>query len=235
MNYPRNGKLSAAQSIEASEKRSNLRRRLAAIRTVQVIYMPIVSQLAARQDRRDELNPREDPSHRPEEAPLFLPSSLSAEELRGCTAGLLDMEMRLRIGQMRNALDTLRLHLHIKSRHLTFKARNVRHQQPNTRAREKIDGNEDKLRVAANKYRAAWDARKQVLGLGEWTREWRELKRSDVRCLKEDDEGAIQSEGRRRISWIWQAADSADDDDTMGMNEGEIMSLSIATLLTQER
>lgn len=191
--------------------------------------MPVVSLLVARQDRAEGRDHDEVETTRPEEAPLFLPHSLSTEELQPCVAGLVDMEMRLREGQMRNALDTLRLHLHIKSRQLRYKNQNVRHQKPNTRAREKIEGNEAKLRTAMGKYRAAWNATKKALGEGEWMKQWRELKQTDVRCLQEDDGGV--SEGRRRISWIWMSADTEDDDSAMGLNAGEYTLLNVRMLL----
>ena len=184
--------------------------------------MPVVSQLIARAtSRRSEKARTGDNAVEAVECEtLFLPHELTAEQLASCVRGLVDTEIRLRIGQMRSALDSLRVYLHIKSRMIRFKARNVRAQVPNTRAREKIDANEARIVTAAEKYRGAWRAKKSVSGLGEWTKEWRELKQTDVRCLQGDDDGLpAQSEGRRIVSWIWLSADRDDGDDA-GLNEG---------------
>ena len=119
----------------------------------------------------------------PEQQPLFLPHSLDIEQLDSCAPGLADMESRLRDAQLRASLDALRVHLHIKSGQLKSKTKNVRKQRENTRARGKIDLNEQKVIAAAEKYRAAWRAKKALCGMGPWAQEWRELKHSDVRCL----------------------------------------------------
>ncbi|KAI0772180.1 hypothetical protein BC629DRAFT_1595397 [Irpex lacteus] len=202
--YPRDNNLTAGQLVDVSEKRINLRRRITALRPVQAIYMPIVSQLAAQHDAAASSSANKD---KPEHQPLYLPSSLTQDQLSGCMAGLVDMEMRLRKGQMRGALALLRTHLHDKSRMVRHKARNVRHQRPNTRAQELLNTHETKIIQAAEKYRAAWTATKSKLGPGAWMKEWRELKKTDVRCLQEDDGHVVQSEGRRTVSWIWKAAD----------------------------
>lgn len=64
----------------------------------------------------------------PEIQPLVLPSELEGHELDNCASGLADMEARLRDAQLCDALDKLRVHLHIRSRLVQFKNRHVRHQ-----------------------------------------------------------------------------------------------------------
>ncbi len=159
----------------------------------------------------------------PENQPVVLPSALDVEQRALCVPGLVAMETRLREGQLSSALDALRSALHSKARDLKFKSRNIRHQRPNTRAQEKIASNEAKVLAAAEKYRAAWRAKKALVGEGLWTKQWRELKRSDVRCLKEDSghagSGPNGSEGRRSVSWIWMSADGVEGEH--GMVEGE--------------
>jgi hypothetical protein len=80
---------------------------------------------------------------------------MSPAQLAGCHAQLKEIERRLCEGQLWSSLDRLRVHLHIKTRLMTFKGRNVCHQGPTTRARKKIDANETKIIMQAEKYRAA--------------------------------------------------------------------------------
>lgn len=172
-----------------------------------------------------------DPLDLPEDQPLFLPHSLSMDDLDTCHAGLAEIEGRLRDEQMRDeqmreALDKVRIHLHIKSRIVTFKNRNVRHQELSKAAREKIDKNDDKIKAFVEKYRAACHA-KVALGIpGDWERVWKPLHDNDVRCLQEADPlRAGETEGRRVVSWIWMAADKlggreTDTDHVRGLNNG---------------
>ncbi|KAI0691764.1 hypothetical protein BC835DRAFT_1256150, partial [Cytidiella melzeri] len=208
--YPR---LNSAQPLRTAvvvEKRRALQLSLDKLRLQQAAYMPIVPQLLARRTRGagvDEL---------PEEESLFFPSDLTVDELRSCTPGIADIEERLRDGQLHDALDKLRLHLHIKTRLITFKDRNVRNQVANTRARSKINANEVKVRVFAAKYRRARNAKLRLSGPGEWEKTWRPLMDNDIRTLRGDltemslrlsGMTAGESEGRKRTSWIWMSAD----------------------------
>lgn len=166
-----------------------------------------------------------DPGDYPEAQPLFLPSAFPMEELDQCTPGLPEIESRLREGQLRDSLDKLRVHLHIKSRLVVFKNRHVRHQRPNTRARAKINANEARIIFFADKYRRAWVAKEALDGPGDWQRQWRELKMTDVRCMKEGEvHGERVSEGSHEISWIWMSADGTGDgmeaSNIAGLNQG---------------
>lgn len=236
------------QAVEVLEKRAALRKRLAAVRDVQAIYMPCVPQLVTKYHlERRELDPAGSSTSIPratgrvtrgqsavtsadileltEHQPLFLPHSLSLEDLDTCHAGLAEMEDRLREGQMCGALDKARIHLHIKSRLLSFKQRQVRHQQANTRAQTKIMANELKIITFAEKYRAAWNARLALNSAGDWTKRWRRLRREDVRCMQDDDPSAKDaSESRRQVSWIWKSADGNDADGrgNSSMVDGEL-------------
>lgn len=238
----------AQQNADVLSKRSALRRRIAAIRSIQAIYMPAVPRLLATEQHQ--LNTRRqvgslpvaqqgknDPSL-PENATLFLPYQLSQADLDGCTAGLADMEERLRTGQMHDSLDKLRVQLHVKSRMVNFKGRHVRHQGPNTRIRKQLDVNDAKIIAFAEKYRAARRSKVALAGPGDWEREFRPLAREDVTTMTSDDSQhrrkngkktrtaqqgpEVQpsqdkpSEGKRKTSWIWMAADSAEDGDEAG-------------------
>lgn len=190
--------------------------------------MPNVLQLLARRPAvlcHDELA---------EEQPLMFPSDLSATELALCTPGIAKIEEQLRDGQMHDALEKLRIHLHEKTRLLNFKNRNVRNQIANTRARTRIDANQIRVMTYARKYRRARDAKLKLTGTGEWEKKYRVLNDSDIRTLRGDAYDAVSlpadgtlstllgSEGRRRTSWIWFSGDTADGDDgDGGRQEGE--------------
>lgn len=192
----------------------------------------------------------------PEYQPLFLPSSLQQDDLDSCVCDLANIEVRLRDGQLHDALDKVRVHLHIKSRLLAFKARNIRHQGPNTRAMSQIDANEGKIIMHAEKYRAARSAKLRLSGPGPWEREWRLLAASDVRCMRESEPDVtaagletleqqiarvrgetrgrlteaprtLSGESRRQVSWIWNTADVlSGGEEVEGMEDGVCLTSS---------
>lgn len=176
-----------------------------------------------------------DPSDLPEEQPLFLPHALSIDDLEQCADGLAEIESRLREGQLRDALDKIRIHLHVKSRLVIFKARNVRNQEPNKEARGRIDANNVKIDTFVQKYRAARHAREALGGPTTWQHIWQPLRSNEVRCLHEPDptEAAERSgEGRRTVSWIWMGADSvggheSDANHVRGLNNGALPLVSL--------
>lgn len=170
-----------------------------------------------------------------EEQPLMFPSDLTAEERQACAAGLTEIEERLRDGQMHDTLNQLRTHLHTKTRLVNFKTRHVHNQVANTRARRKIDANDTRLTAFAARYRQARSAKYRLVGPGAWEKTWRVLASSDVRTLQGDvhepkvtEPGNVlgtlfapESEGRRRVSWIWLSADQVDGEgnETAGMHD----------------
>lgn len=174
----------------------------------------------------------------PEDQPLFPPSQVDDDDLCRCAPGIAETEDRLREGQLRDSLDKIRLHLHIKSRLLTFKSQNVRHQVHNTRARQKIDANDVKIRSQVAKYRCARLAKLALAGNGDWERDFRELRNQDIRMLNSNllDNGHLGfttesdppetrplTEGRRQLLWIWMSADQNDAqrESIGGMNDGK--------------
>ena len=245
------------------EKRNGIRRRIAAVREVQAIYMPSVPQLAAlhlqaqRQRHRqlqhaitvggssstiptDHAPPSTLPEDLPEDTKLFLPSELPPTALAGCTDDLANIEERLRDAQLYDSLDKLRVQLHIKSRMLIFKGRNIRNQKPNLRAQRHLTVNESKIKIFAEKYRAAWRAKSVLAGEGRWQLTWKVLQREDVRTMSIEDDPVnrnaaeanaalrskvnkkrkMLSEGRRKTSWIWLAA-GTEEEDVSGMTDGK--------------
>lgn len=240
------------QSTDMVSKRTALRRKIIALRQVQAIYTPAVpARVAAHAQLSSPTS--DTPSaprptsvaaddtrvpDRPEDEPLFFPSQLPDDQLITATPGIKTIEERLRDAQLYDSLDRLRVQLHVKARLVTFKNRQVRHQGPNTRARKLIDTNEDKIKIISEKYRAARAAKYALTNGGAWEAVWCPLQPTDIRTmLAEDDpvnvrnageqnggaEPSVLSEGRRKPSWIWMAADreSIDGDVERGIQDGK--------------
>ena len=89
---------------------------------------------------------------------LFLPSSLSQDIRSKCSPKLFTMEKDLRLGQCYDALSSLRLQLHSRSRLLKDKYVNVRHQGPNTKSRELLNRVSTRISATADKYTTAYAA-----------------------------------------------------------------------------
>ena len=89
---------------------------------------------------------------------LFLLSSLSHGAWSKCSPKLVAMEKQLCIGQCYDALLSLHLNLHSKSRLLKDKFINIRHQGPNTRSQELLNRVTSHITSAAEKYTAARSA-----------------------------------------------------------------------------
>ncbi|GJE99776.1 CxC2 domain-containing protein [Phanerochaete sordida] len=245
-------------SPDIFERRAVIRRRTQTVREIQAIYMPLVAQLVAAElpsiaatlkrkaDARRKragtstestetpVDDHPSASVPPEHIPLFLPSDFPSDHARSLTPRLREMESELREGQMRNALDKLRVHLHIKTRLASFKARQVRHQKENMKAREQLETNDMKIKSFKEKYRAARAAKLCLDGPGRWEEEWRPLADNDVRGLRDFDplltaeneelpRRQVVTEGGRRISWIWIGVGRQDESGEAGtlggMNE----------------
>ena len=61
----------------------------------------------------------------------YLPNELEDEHLEVSISDLATSEDRLREGQMRSALDSLRVHLYVRLRFVIFKVRHFHHQREN--------------------------------------------------------------------------------------------------------
>lgn len=171
----------------------------------------------------------------PEAIPLILPSALP---LTPDLQALQKLELRLRDGQLQDALDQLRNDLLVKSRLHTYKKSNARRQGATTRTRSRMDRHERKIKLATSRYQGAWRAKLSLIGDSDNVG-WHELLQKDVRTMydvedaerknkkklksakrkrgsdeeegePEVDEGAVEGEGFRTLSWIWMGADNTD-------------------------
>lgn len=172
---------------------------------------------------------------------IGLPSEISASRRDAvCSARLIELEDRLREAQCRDALQDLRNKLHTIDQLYHYKKLNVRNQGPNTRARTGISQQEVRKARAAKKYRRARRAKLALSGAGPWEAELKVLEDDDIRGIQDDDPRAVEkrkrkrgdkagpAEGRRKISWIWHAAD-------VGGSEKLIDSLRVEWLKSRAR
>lgn len=228
------------QKTDVIEQRTKLSRNIARFRTLQATYMPASLQSLAQRPLSS--SSVEGTAVLVENIPLCLPSALSKEErTNGCRSGLWEIEWKLRDAQCRTALDRLRNQLHIKSRLLTYRGTQVRHQGATTRSRALINRNEEKIRLHAKKYCAAWMALKNLADGDVSKIGWHPLDlEKDIRCMEEPEDverenlrrerqaeaearrtgkTAGPGEGRRSISWIWMGTDPSIGD--AGLEDGK--------------
>jgi hypothetical protein len=200
---------------DAIEQRTSFRRQLVKFRELQRVYQPEVD-FAPPSPNDDVVNDS-----------LSLPSSLSSDAREKCSRKLVAMEKDLRLGQCHDALSSLRLHLHSKSRLLKDKYVNVRHQGPNTKSRELLNRVSTRIRTATDRYNTAYSALSALdTDPGaRWRAELLVLRAEDVRGISEpsmpnhpDPEratailartllsGGVFPEGSHVPSWIWRGA-----------------------------
>ncbi|KAJ7691679.1 hypothetical protein B0H14DRAFT_3531790, partial [Mycena olivaceomarginata] len=164
-------------------RRTRISRQIKKLRLMQRVYSPGALQRLA--TAADLVEPAES-----ERAPLFLPSSLPPVQAAPplSVSGLAVAEARLRDGQCSESLEAIRHGLTVKKRLQTYKALNSRRQHQNTRSRTLVDGQQQKIDLAASRYRQARAARLVLVHVaGECS--WRALEKADLR-LPEDEEEA---------------------------------------------
>ncbi|KAK7051166.1 hypothetical protein VNI00_004666 [Paramarasmius palmivorus] len=160
------------QVSNITDKRTRLRRLLSTFEAKQNIHMPIVVALRT----AAAANPLE-----PETVPLYFPSQLTPSQVATCPGRNLSMiERRLRDAQSADSVAATEL-----QRHACKASGQLR------RSNDIINTNESKIRLHTQRYR---DARAALCALCE--REglqvgWRELKKSDIRCMGDSEDMAI--------------------------------------------
>lgn len=220
------------------EQRTLFRRRLTKFREHQRVYQPELTSISDPPDD-DIIN-----------VSLFLPSSLSPNLRSKCSPRLIEMEKELRLSQCHDALTSLRLHLHSKSRLLKDKYLNVRHQGPNTKSRALLDRVSAQVSAAAEKYSAArltldtLDSDPKA----QWRKELEVLNQSDIRGMLEPElqnhsnpkhasatlgrmllSGGAFPQGNTTTSWIWRGAPT-NAEAVSGYNEGSPCFLSLGLI-----
>ncbi|KAF9035697.1 hypothetical protein BDZ89DRAFT_924767, partial [Hymenopellis radicata] len=186
------------QKFNIEKQRGVITRMLRRIRGLQQVFMPHVREYLTAQQLVHLDSPG---SVLPEETKLFLPSELKKRDRvldRACVPGLVDAEIRLREGECREALESLRQGLRTRSATHMFTVRNVTGQNPTTRA----EGIQRKIQIGIQldklRYRWARNALFQLKGHGEWENELRA-----ILDPASSDAVVAPGEGRRQLSWLW--------------------------------
>ncbi|KAL1698180.1 hypothetical protein EV121DRAFT_218572, partial [Schizophyllum commune] len=208
-------------------KRSrNLKKRIAAFRRKQHIYMPGLASYLEGIGRV-----LSDDGEDAESIRLFLPSDLPNIAVRAavCAPGLARIEERLRDGEAHESLEHA---LRARTVTNTFRNTQVRGQPMSTRARSTFDKISKRVHSAKIRYRDSRNALLRLRGHGDWESTLRYLDDGDVRALNEraltaeekaegerthemsavdfSSEGGVyiagtiaRGETSRTLSWIW--------------------------------
>lgn len=172
----------------------------------------------------DECEARGLPRPLAEDAKLWFPSDLSADERHvGCDPRLPDMELQLRVAQCDEALDAVRACLHAKQHLILRRNKNVTGQCKSTRARTLIGRVGDRITTQQKRHTRAHDALLALGGLEEHAQKFQVLLTEhltlDTEALAPDHEasrlmnraggGGPRSkkkqtgESTKVLSWIW--------------------------------
>ncbi|TFK59703.1 hypothetical protein BDN72DRAFT_873011 [Pluteus cervinus] len=197
------------QKAKALVRGNGLQRRIQQWIDIQQLYIP--STVTLRQDATLAANKITELW----QVPLFLPSGLPVKS--ACDERLQDIEWRLRTAQAHAALDELRRALRLRSYLYIDKDRFARGQHQNTRSLNLIQRTQVKVNAAAEKYRCSREAISSLSRSYDetgWEKEFPELQKGDIQGLRVDHDKPLkkkqkkdeeESEGHRKVSWIWGA------------------------------
>ena len=218
------------QLAKMQERMNALRRKINAWIVIQHLYMPEVAVLRSRDDKDASDDGPESPIY---EAPLYLPSSLSRS--MPCNDKLLGYEFKLREAQAYEALDELRQHLRLQTHMWKYKDRHVVGQRANTRQFNLIQRVDKKVAASAAKYRRARAALSKLADrVGEfiWRSQLLRLQDEDVRRMSEGEPD--DSQGKKRMSWIWRVQGVSENSEDEGLQEGMLFVRSSIRILGAE-
>ncbi len=190
------------QRARIQERQNQLRRKIDAWADIQQLYMPGIAA------HRDRLMSQSDAAAMSHNIPLLLPSAASG--FLSIPTNMLEHEWSLRHAQAHEALSDLRGHLEVRSHLYKVKDRFVRGQHANTRALSVITTVNAKINMDVERYRVAYHAMyilSAPLAKTDWQGGLRSLTNADIRHVTETD--GVESEGRRKLSWIWHAGTPA--------------------------
>jgi hypothetical protein len=207
------------QLAKMQERGNALRRKINAWVAIQHLYMPEVATLRA----RDTQHASEDsPEVAVCDTPLYLPSALAAST--PCNPKLQQVEFKLREAQAYESLDDLRQRLRLQSHMWKYKDRHVAGQRASTRQYNLIQRVDKKVGVSAQQYRRARKALSKLadrVNLTMWRSRLLPLNDEDVRKMNEGQPG--ESEGKRKLSWIWLVQGLSEHSDDVALQEGGLL------------
>ncbi|KAF8120414.1 hypothetical protein EV363DRAFT_1190282 [Boletus edulis] len=185
------------QETRLIERSSSLQRRIDGWVKLQQLLLPMIT--AERTKQVAEMDSMASP---PELFDLMLPSKVIAN--LPCDEKTLRIEWRLRLAQAHDALNSLRSNLRAQSYIFKFKDQNLRGQGANTRAQNTLKAIKARIDTAANKYNEARSALENLappLNETSWSSTLHPLLARDIRGMSDLLWG--ETEGTRKISWIW--------------------------------
>ena len=139
----------------------------------------------------------------PENATIWPPSKIpDSFHLRVCYQGLAAMEERIRTANCYDSLDAIWNVLNVKSWLVHFKNKNSCGQREGNRSRTIIDQVHERVRVAAERYRAAHCGKMALEGTGDWEEVLQVLEDGDIRgyqdveklCTRMGQPGMLEDE-----------------------------------------
>ena len=196
------GKKTSKQLADLEEKRSALIRQIVIWRPILLAYIPHVASLLPLDVDSDSYYSN------PESTPLYFPSSLPPK-IRDCLElkEIREVEQRLREAQANDALADVRRLRRVIQGLWQFKKVNVSGtgNRANTRTLDSYSRFQTKLQRAANRYHVAYAALMALDPNGQWKKQFKELKPSDIRGpgRNPDNPEDGTSNGRFEPSWIW--------------------------------
>ncbi|KAG2342432.1 hypothetical protein BDR05DRAFT_1000757 [Suillus weaverae] len=147
----------------------------------------------------------------PETIKLWLPSHIS--RTAPCDTRLQTIEWKLRYTQAHDALHSLCSNLHAQTTILKYKDCNLHGQGANMRARNTLKAIEARLEAATSTYERAHKVLIVLAPLVNqtgWHLSLRPLNQTDIRSMTDLLWG--ESEGTRKLSWIWNMRGAAPDE-----------------------
>ncbi|KAG6907526.1 hypothetical protein DXG01_008615 [Tephrocybe rancida] len=198
------------QRSKILERSNRLLRKLEAWAGIQVLYMPGVAALRAKEELKGGAEPSTALNFN-----LWLPSAIITEG-GAADAKYLDYEWRLRTAQAHATLLEVRRNIILRSMMFRSKDKYIRGQRLLTRSQALLLAVEQRIKAAAKKYneiRAALKSLNTATRYSGWDTVLKELNDSDLRGLTADEGGF--GEGRRNLSWIWSmyGADAVDGEE----------------------
>jgi hypothetical protein len=197
------------QHAKILERSNTLRRKIDAWTDIQHLYFPFIAALRLRADQQGGGKPVNVQTF-----DLHLPSSLVSGQ-HVVRKNFLEAEWCLRFTHAEEALNDLRSLLLMRSMMWNSKERHMRGQQQQTRSQTLLEGVGRRIGAAAEKYRRIREALVSLavpLHERSWEKVFLPLDKSDIVGLTSMDE-TDKSEGRRKLTWIWnvQGMELTDD------------------------
>ncbi|KAJ7060660.1 hypothetical protein C8F01DRAFT_988096 [Mycena amicta] len=170
--------ITADRSSAKQEQRFALIKKFKTFHQLQLTYMPGVEDIRAREDQQ------RDPDVAPPKAEylkIYFPSQLGADERnRACARGVIDAEVKLRLGQCVDALTALRAGLYTQAHLIYWRNSNSVGQKGSTRSATLLERIAERLARAVLKYRQAYGALVLLKGEGGFAPELRKLEDADI-------------------------------------------------------